>query len=170
MTLFTRRRELPHAAREAREVFDVSGAGDTVIATLAVMLAAGAEPATPRCASPTAPRGIVVGKLGTAVVTLQAESASPKARMTYYIVTGAAGFIGSKLVRGAEPPRRDATSSPSTTSRRPTSSGTSPTARSPTTSTSRASSRGCDSARGRGRRPCCTRAPAPTRWRPTAAT
>ena len=53
---------------QAREVFDVSGAGDTVIATLGVMLATGAgmEDAV-RVANRAA--GIVVGKFGTAVVT-----------------------------------------------------------------------------------------------------
>ena len=55
---------------EAREVFDVTGAGDTVIATLAVMLAAGADL---REAVTIANRagGIVVGKLGTSVVTAE---------------------------------------------------------------------------------------------------
>jgi D-glycero-beta-D-manno-heptose-7-phosphate kinase len=49
-------------------VFDVTGAGDTVIATLAVALAAGAglESAV-RAANRAA--GMVVGKLGTAAVT-----------------------------------------------------------------------------------------------------
>ena len=52
----------------SREVFDVSGAGDTVIATLAVMLASGAAlPDAMRIANRAA--GIVVGKLGTAVVS-----------------------------------------------------------------------------------------------------
>jgi rfaE bifunctional protein kinase chain/domain len=53
---------------QAREVFDVSGAGDTVIAVLATMLAAGL---TLRDAVSLANRagGIVVGKLGTATVT-----------------------------------------------------------------------------------------------------
>jgi rfaE bifunctional protein kinase chain/domain len=53
---------------EAREVFDVSGAGDTVIAALATMLAAGA---TLRDAVQVANRagGIVVGKLGTATAS-----------------------------------------------------------------------------------------------------
>ena len=57
-----------HEKAVAREVFDVSGAGDTVIATLAVMLAAGAtwrEAVHPA----NVPAGIVVGKLGTAVVS-----------------------------------------------------------------------------------------------------
>lgn len=57
-----------HQSAQAREVFDVSGAGDTVIATLAVMLAAGADWGEAiRVANIAA--GIVVGKLGTAVVT-----------------------------------------------------------------------------------------------------
>ena len=53
---------------EAREVFDVTGAGDTVIATLAAMLAAGLDL---RRALPVANRagGIVVGKFGTATVS-----------------------------------------------------------------------------------------------------
>lgn len=52
----------------AREVFDVSGAGDTVIATLAVMLAQGAGWADAVHVANVA-AGVVVGKLGTAVVT-----------------------------------------------------------------------------------------------------
>ncbi len=56
-----------HEAAKAREVFDVSGAGDTVIAALAAMLASGATlPQAMHVANCAA--GIVVGKLGTAVV------------------------------------------------------------------------------------------------------
>ncbi len=67
MTLFSEG-ETHHQAAHALEVFDVSGAGDTVIATLAVMLAAGANwDEAIRAANIAA--GIVVGKLGTAVVT-----------------------------------------------------------------------------------------------------
>ena len=52
----------------AREVYDVSGAGDTVIATLGVLLGAGADMASAvRIANQAA--SVVVGKLGTAVVT-----------------------------------------------------------------------------------------------------
>ena len=52
----------------AREVYDVSGAGDTVIATLGVLLGAGARSADAvRIANEAA--GVVVGKLGTAVAT-----------------------------------------------------------------------------------------------------
>lgn len=67
MTLFCEG-ETHHQAARALEVFDVSGAGDTVIATLGVMLAAGADwDEAIRAANIAA--GIVVGKLGTAVVT-----------------------------------------------------------------------------------------------------
>lgn len=66
MTLIEAAGEL-HVPALAREVFDVSGAGDTVIATLGVMVAAGASLAEAvRWANKAA--GIVVGKLGTAVV------------------------------------------------------------------------------------------------------
>jgi rfaE bifunctional protein kinase chain/domain len=52
----------------AREVYDVSGAGDTVIAALGALLGAGADlPAAVRIANEAA--GVVVGKLGTAVAT-----------------------------------------------------------------------------------------------------
>jgi len=67
MTLFRVGRKL-HFKTEAREVFDVTGAGDTVIAGLAVMLGAGANlDAAVKVANRAA--GIVVGKLGTAVAT-----------------------------------------------------------------------------------------------------
>ncbi len=57
-----------HEKAVAREVFDVSGAGDTVIATLAVMLAHGADWEHAIHVANVA-AGVVVGKLGTAVVT-----------------------------------------------------------------------------------------------------
>ena len=69
MTLF-RAEGIDHEPALAREVFDVSGAGDTVIATLAVMLAGGATlPSAMRLANVAA--GVVVGKLGTATCTLE---------------------------------------------------------------------------------------------------
>jgi bifunctional ADP-heptose synthase (sugar kinase/adenylyltransferase) len=67
MSLFLADRTI-HEKAVAREVFDVSGAGDTVIATLAVMLAHGAGWA-PAIHVANVAAGIVVGKLGTAVVT-----------------------------------------------------------------------------------------------------
>ena len=67
MTLFDAMGEL-HVPAVAREVFDVTGAGDTVIATLAALMAAGS---TLRDAVPLAnlAGGIVVGKFGTATVS-----------------------------------------------------------------------------------------------------
>ena len=67
MTLFDTQGEL-HVSAQAREVFDVTGAGDTVIATLAALVAAGLSL---RDAVPIANQagGIVVGKFGTATVS-----------------------------------------------------------------------------------------------------
>ena len=69
MTLFDAQGEL-HVSAQAREVFDVTGAGDTVIATLATMVASGLSL---REAMPLANRagGIVVGKFGTATVSFE---------------------------------------------------------------------------------------------------
>jgi rfaE bifunctional protein kinase chain/domain len=69
MTLFDANGEL-HVSAQAREVFDVTGAGDTVIATMATMVGAGL---TLREAMPLANRagGIVVGKFGTATVSYE---------------------------------------------------------------------------------------------------
>ena len=60
--------DIRHEPTQTREVFDVSGAGDTVIATLAVMLASGATLVDAMSVANRA-AGIVVGKLGTAVVS-----------------------------------------------------------------------------------------------------
>jgi rfaE bifunctional protein kinase chain/domain len=66
MSLFTAK-ESRHEPTRAREVYDVSGAGDTVIAVLGLMVACGASlAAAMRVANHAA--GVVVGKLGTAVV------------------------------------------------------------------------------------------------------
>jgi rfaE bifunctional protein kinase chain/domain len=67
MTLFDEHGSL-HVNALAREVFDVTGAGDTVIATMAALLAAGLSL---RAAMPLAniAGGIVVGKFGTATVS-----------------------------------------------------------------------------------------------------
>lgn len=74
MTLFepnshrARASSVIHIPTMAREVFDVTGAGDTVIATYALARTAGAKPA--ECALlANAAAGIVVGKVGTATVT-----------------------------------------------------------------------------------------------------
>ena len=69
MTLFDEQGQL-HVPAVAREVFDVTGAGDTVIATLAALAAAGMNL---RDAVPIANQagGIVVGKFGTATVSYE---------------------------------------------------------------------------------------------------
>ncbi len=65
MTLVTTSGDVIHLAAEGREVFDVSGAGDTVVATIAAALAAGADVAS-AAALANVTAGIVVGKVGTA--------------------------------------------------------------------------------------------------------
>jgi D-glycero-beta-D-manno-heptose-7-phosphate kinase len=73
MTLFDGEGQA-HVQAQAREVFDVTGAGDTVIATLAALVAAGMSL---RDAMPLANKagGIVVGKFGTATVSYEELSA-----------------------------------------------------------------------------------------------
>jgi len=67
MSLYTAQGAM-HVPAQAREVYDVSGAGDTVIAAMSVMLASGANlKDAVHIANRAA--GIVVGKLGTAVAT-----------------------------------------------------------------------------------------------------
>jgi bifunctional ADP-heptose synthase (sugar kinase/adenylyltransferase) len=69
MTLFDAAGHLSVSA-QSREVFDVTGAGDTVIATLATLVAAGMDL---REALPWANQagGLVVGKFGTATVSYE---------------------------------------------------------------------------------------------------
>jgi bifunctional ADP-heptose synthase (sugar kinase/adenylyltransferase) len=67
MSLYTAE-GVTHIPAMAREVYDVSGAGDTVIATMATMLGAGMPLAEAMTIANRA-GGIVVGKLGTATVT-----------------------------------------------------------------------------------------------------
>lgn len=69
MTLFTDGPSWSVPA-QAREVFDVSGAGDTVIAVMAVMMAAG-RPLHEAVRVANRAGGIVVGKLGTATVSYE---------------------------------------------------------------------------------------------------
>jgi len=68
MAVFQKGRAMKHIPTVAQEVFDVSGAGDTVIASYTLALAANADPVEAaylaNCAG-----GIVVGKVGIAVVT-----------------------------------------------------------------------------------------------------
>jgi D-glycero-beta-D-manno-heptose-7-phosphate kinase len=76
--LLCRRGENPlHIPTVAQEVFDVSGAGDTVIATFTLAIAAGASPLEAAILSNHA-AGAVVGKVGTAIVTPEELIASFK--------------------------------------------------------------------------------------------
>lgn len=68
MMLFQRGRKPHHIPTRAREVFDVSGAGDTAIALLTLALAAGMEAEAAADLANHA-SGVVVGKLGTATLT-----------------------------------------------------------------------------------------------------
>ena len=70
MTLVERGGEAFHLPARAVEVFDVSGAGDTVIAVLAAALAAGAPPIEAAVFA-NAAAGVVVAKLGTATCSLE---------------------------------------------------------------------------------------------------
>jgi D-beta-D-heptose 7-phosphate kinase/D-beta-D-heptose 1-phosphate adenosyltransferase len=67
MAVFRKGKPMEHIPTVAQEVFDVSGAGDTVIAAYTLALAAGGDPVESahiaNCAA-----GIVVGKIGIAVV------------------------------------------------------------------------------------------------------
>jgi D-beta-D-heptose 7-phosphate kinase/D-beta-D-heptose 1-phosphate adenosyltransferase len=67
MSVVTKDGLVAHLPAEAREVFDVSGAGDTVVATLTAALSAGV-PLDDAARLANLAAGIVVGKVGTAVV------------------------------------------------------------------------------------------------------
>ena len=77
MTLFRKEHSPIRMAAEAREVYDVTGAGDTVIATLAVAIGAGADvESAARIANVAA--GLVVEQVGTTAVTLAGLEAALK--------------------------------------------------------------------------------------------
>lgn len=77
MLLCQRDQKPVHIPTVAQEVFDVSGAGDTVIATFTLAIAAGASPLEAAIVANHA-AGIVVGKIGTATVTPEELLASFK--------------------------------------------------------------------------------------------
>lgn len=77
MLLCQRGQEPFHIPTVAQEVYDVSGAGDTVIATFTLAIAAGASPLEAAILSNHA-AGIVVGKIGTATVSTDELLASFK--------------------------------------------------------------------------------------------
>jgi D-beta-D-heptose 7-phosphate kinase/D-beta-D-heptose 1-phosphate adenosyltransferase len=79
MSLYREAQGPLHIASQAREVFDVTGAGDTVVAALSLALAAGA-PLEAAARISNAAAGVVVGKLGTATVSPAELSAAIRAR------------------------------------------------------------------------------------------
>jgi D-beta-D-heptose 7-phosphate kinase/D-beta-D-heptose 1-phosphate adenosyltransferase len=90
MSLARRGEAVRHFRARAREVFDVSGAGDTSLAALGLALAAGAEMETAIELAILA-SGVVVGKAGTAVVTpeelIEAELSARMAPAEAKVVT-----------------------------------------------------------------------------------
>jgi rfaE bifunctional protein kinase chain/domain len=70
MTLFRRGKKMQHFSTVAREVYDVTGAGDTVLSTAALALAAGASFEDAAVLANHA-AGLVVAKVGTATVTAE---------------------------------------------------------------------------------------------------
>jgi D-beta-D-heptose 7-phosphate kinase/D-beta-D-heptose 1-phosphate adenosyltransferase len=70
MTLFENGKSPVHIKAAAKSVFDVTGAGDTVVATVAIALAAGAS-LTDAIVAASAAAGVVVSKVGTASVSPQ---------------------------------------------------------------------------------------------------
>lgn len=69
MTLLRKGQEPFHLPTQAKEVYDVTGAGDTVISVLAASVAAG-KPLDEACALANAAAGVVVGKLGTSTLSM----------------------------------------------------------------------------------------------------
>lgn len=70
MSLFSPQNDELHLPTNAREVYDVTGAGDTVIAVLAATLSTGAN-LKDSCRFANIAAGIVVGKLGTSTVSME---------------------------------------------------------------------------------------------------
>lgn len=75
MSLFQPNREPVHVPTQAREVYDVTGAGDTVAGAMAMTLAAGGS-LTDACRLASLAAAVVVAKLGTATCNLEELSAA----------------------------------------------------------------------------------------------
>lgn len=107
MTLWRRGGDVLHVPTQAREVFDVSGAGDTALAALAVSLASG-QPLESAVYFANAAAAVAVGKIGTAVVTRAELAAALDASMARGAAAGdlvsrtqAAGIIAGWRAAGA---------------------------------------------------------------------
>lgn len=70
MSVFERSGEVTHIPTHAQEVYDVSGAGDTVVGTFSLAICAGASWKTAAYLSNVA-AGVVVGKVGTATASME---------------------------------------------------------------------------------------------------
>lgn len=100
MTLLRRGMDPFHLPTQAKEVYDVTGAGDTVISVLASSVAAG-KPLDEACALANAAAGVVVGKLGTSTVsTIELAEAVHGSKDTDYGVIGEQALI--EAVRKAQ--------------------------------------------------------------------
>lgn len=93
MTLLRRGEEPFHLPTQAQEVFDVTGAGDTVISVLAASVAAGKD-LKEACALANAAAGVVVGKLGTSTLsTIELAEAIHGSKDTDYGVISESALI-----------------------------------------------------------------------------
>ncbi|CAM4417956.1 bifunctional D-glycero-beta-D-manno-heptose-7-phosphate kinase/D-glycero-beta-D-manno-heptose 1-phosphate adenylyltransferase HldE [Vibrio agarivorans] len=95
MTLLRRGREPFHLPTQAKEVYDVTGAGDTVISVLAASYAAG-KSFEESCALANAAAGVVVGKLGTSTLSeVELAEAVHGSQDTDYGVIGESALIAA---------------------------------------------------------------------------
>jgi len=93
MTLVRQGQKPFHLPTQAKEVYDVTGAGDTVISVLAASVAAG-KPLEEACALANAAAGVVVGKLGTSTLsTIELAEAIHGSRDTDFGVITEAALI-----------------------------------------------------------------------------
>ncbi|MEZ8059293.1 bifunctional D-glycero-beta-D-manno-heptose-7-phosphate kinase/D-glycero-beta-D-manno-heptose 1-phosphate adenylyltransferase HldE [Vibrio splendidus] len=93
MTLLRKGLEPFHLPTQAKEVYDVTGAGDTVISVLAASVAAG-KPLGEACALANAAAGVVVGKLGTSTLsTIELAEAIHGSQDTDYGVISEAALV-----------------------------------------------------------------------------
>ncbi|WP_373433074.1 bifunctional D-glycero-beta-D-manno-heptose-7-phosphate kinase/D-glycero-beta-D-manno-heptose 1-phosphate adenylyltransferase HldE [Vibrio anguillarum] len=102
MTLLQRNQKPFHLPTLAKEVYDVTGAGDTVISVLAASVAAG-KPLNEACALANAAAGVVVGKLGTSTVsTIELAEAVHGSKDTDYGVISEQALIDAVKVAQAQ--------------------------------------------------------------------
>ncbi|MCR9422839.1 MULTISPECIES: bifunctional D-glycero-beta-D-manno-heptose-7-phosphate kinase/D-glycero-beta-D-manno-heptose 1-phosphate adenylyltransferase HldE [Vibrio] len=102
MTLLQRNQKPFHLPTLAKEVYDVTGAGDTVISVLAASVAAGKR-LDEACALANAAAGVVVGKLGTSTVsTIELAEAVHGSKDTDYGVISEQALIDAVKVAQAQ--------------------------------------------------------------------